>query len=237
LYKERFSNGDYDYYIVGDIDYNSLKLAIEKYLASIERKVIEDYSPIKLKQLSEDKLVARNYASGEDTNVVMVFGDKEKIDDNYEYYSSMVRNALDTELIKEVREKLSGAYNISAWVDIYKHELDRGRLFVSFSCKPERAKELMEAVRKTIKSVMDGNIGDETISYLKESYKRDYERNQGTNDYYISYFENEIWGEEQLISPMEYNELVSKENIINFLDDVYGMYEGDFILYPADYEK
>lgn len=237
LYNERFANGDYDYYIVGDIDYEALKPAIAKYLASVERKVVEDYSPVVLKQLSTDKVVARNFASGEDTNVIMVFGDKEKIDEGYEYYASMLQNSLDTELIKEVRENLSGAYNISAWVDVYKHNLDRGRLFISFSCQPERAEELMEAVRKTVKGVLDGNIGDETISYLKESYKRDYERNKGTNDYYISYFENEIWGEDQLISPVEYDGMVSKENIMNFLETVYGMYEGDFILYPADYEK
>ena len=237
LYKERFTGGDYDYYIVGDIDYEALKPAIEKYLASVERKVVEDYSPIRLKQLSTNKKVVRNFASGEDTNVIMVFGDKESIDENYEYYASMLQNSLDTELIKEVRENLSGAYNISAWVDVYKHDLDRGRLFVSFTCQPERAEELMEAVRKTVKSVLDGNIGDETISYLKESYKRDYERNKGTNDYYVSYFENEIWGEEQPIVPKEYDKMVSKENIMKFMEAVYGMYEGDFVLYPADYEK
>lgn len=237
IYKDRFCKGDYDYYIVGDINYDEIKPAIEKYLASIHREKTEDYEYIRQKQLDEDKVLVKNLANGKDTRVVILFGDDEPLGEDFDYYGSMVQNVLDTELTKTVREKLSGAYNIAAWADISKHDLTRGRIFVSFTCEPQRVDELVKAVRDTFKNVLNGNISDETISYIIESYKRDYDRLQGTNDYYINYFENLIYGDNQLLNPADYNKLVSKKNILKFLEKIYGDYEGDFILNPFDSEE
>lgn len=44
MYKDRLGNGNnFDYYIVGDFDYNQVKESIAKYLTAISTSKQEDY--------------------------------------------------------------------------------------------------------------------------------------------------------------------------------------------------
>lgn len=234
LYKDRFSNGiDYDYYIVGDFDYDILKKGIETYLASLNTGKREDIKVLPEDIRTKNVTIEKNLGKGEESTVIIHYGKKASLDLKSLYFSDMLKQALDVELTKKLREEMSGVYGAYSSVSINKYYLDRGDFSIEFTCDPKRVQELIEASKKVIEKVLVGDISDETIKLLKESYKANYDRNYMKNSFYESYFDHLIFSEAQDLKPDEYNKLVTKENIANFLKTIYGGYEAKFILNPA----
>lgn len=234
LYKDRFSNGiDYDYYIVGDFDYDSLKKSIETYLASLNSGKREDLKILPEEIRTKNVTVEKNLGKGEESTVIIHFGKKASLDLKSLYFSDMLKQALDVELTKKLREEMSGVYGAYSSVSINKYYLDRGDFSIEFTCDPKRVQELVEASKKVIEKVLAGDISDETIKLLKESYKANYDRTYLKNSFYENYFDHLIFSEAQELKPEDFSKLVSKENIANFLKTIYGGYEAKFILNPT----
>ncbi len=233
IFNERLANGiDYDYYIVGDISEVEVRENIEMYLASLTNGVKEDYKVLSQDKLRNNVLLERHYGTGEEATVVMYYGSNEVVSEDFEYFGFMATSALDAELIKVIREELSGAYSISSWVEVDRFDLENGRWALAFTCDPERVNELMNAVDQVVNKVLDGNITDETISFVKEKYKSNYEQNLGTNDFYYDYFDRIITNQKKELTPKEFDQLVSKENIVKFINSIHGGYKARFVLYP-----
>lgn len=232
VYNDRLSSGDFDYYIVGDFDYDNLKESVEKYIASLDRKPNENYKILNEDLLKHNVKLTRDYATGKESTVLLYFGDNVNIDKNHEYYEMMAVSTMDTELIKKIREEMGGVYSISSWIDIDKHNLTRGKLGLIFTCDPQRVDELVAAIDQVMKNILKGQITDETISYIKEKYKANYEKTLGTDEFYRDYLFNEIIGDPQDRTPEEFDKLVSKDAIIKFLNSIYGGYKGEFVVNP-----
>ena len=234
IYKNRFSNGvDYDYYIVGDFDYNKLKEAIPMYLASLNTGNEENFKVLDEKIRDKNVEVKKDLGLGEEASVIISFGKTTKLDKNYRYYNHMTSNILEIELIKILREKMSGVYSLNANIYTDKFYSDRASFDISFTCDPKRADELIAAAKVVIENIIKGQIDDKSIAFLKEKYLADYNRVLNKNSYYEAYFSNIMLDEPQDLTPEEFNKLVTKENISNFLKEIYGGYEAKYILNPA----
>jgi|GEM_PF-5636863 len=233
LYKERFYNTkNFDYYIVGDFNYEEVKEYIKLYLASLNEGEKEDYNYIKPDFFQENIEFSKNLNLGEEATVVIYSGNNQELDENFEYYINMATSVIDTELIKEIREKLGGVYNISSWVEASRHNLNRGRLGISFTCDPSRVEELTSRIYSLMDEILEKNISKESIDFIHEKYRRDYERSLNTNDFYEEYFINLLEGRRTKLSPDEFDKLVKEEDIKEFIRKIYGAYRGVFILYP-----
>ena len=234
MYKERFGNGiDYDYYIVGDLNYEELKKGISNFLASLNTGKKEDIKILDEKIRTSNVSINKDLGKGEESTVILYFGKKTSLDKKSLYFDDMLKQALDTELTKKLREEMSGVYGAYSSVTVSQYYLDRGEFSIEFTCDPKRVSELVEASKFVINKVLKGDISDETIKLLKESYKSNYDRTYLKNDYYKDYFDRLIFSEDQTIKPEEYDKLVTKENISSFLKSIYGEYEAKFVLNPA----
>ena len=66
------------------------------------------------------------------------------------------------------------------------------QVYVEFGCEPEREEELSAAVIDTIKEIQKGNISDEIIAKVKESYVRNIETSLRNNYWWLNRFSAEI---------------------------------------------
>lgn len=234
IYKDRFTNGiDYDYYIVGDFDYSELKKSLPLYLASLSNGTKETYKVIDEPFRSNNIELIKDLGLGEEAKVIISFGKKNNLDKNHEYLNYMTSSVLEIELIKVLREKMSGVYGVSAFINTDKFYPDRGSFDITFTCDPKRVQELINAAKSVVENVINGKIDDKSITFLKEKYLADYNRNLYKNSYFENYFTKLILEEDQDLSPEEFNKLVTKENISNFLKGIYGGYEAKYILNPS----
>ncbi len=237
LYKDRLGNGNnFDYYIVGDFDYNQVKESITKYLTAIDTSKQEDYKILPEKIRDTNATLEKNLSLDKNSKVILYFGKKTTLNKDEKYLNFMAEKALSTEMLEILREKMSGVYSLNVNINTSEFYLDRGEIGIVFTCKPERVQELIKAAKEVVNNVANGKINDETISYLKKSYRTNYEREYKKNSYFNEYFSNIILGKEQTISPDEYDKMVSKNNISSFIKNIYGDYETTFILNPETKE-
>ena len=234
LYKDRLGNGNnFDYYIVGDFDYNQVKQSISKYLTAIDTSKQEEYKILPEKIRDTNVTLERNLSLDKNSKVILYFGKKTNLNKDEKYLNFMAEKALSTEMLEILREKMIGVYSLNVNINTSEFYLDRGEISVVFTCKPERVQELIKAAKEVVNNVANGKINDETISYLKKSYRTNYEREYKKNSYFNEYFSNIILEKEQTISPDEYDKMVSKNNISSFIKNIYGDYETTFIFFSS----
>ena len=99
---------------------------------------------------------------------------------------------LNIRLREVIREDKSGSYGVSTngyidgWPERYY------RVSIEFGCEPARQDELYETVIDTIKEIQKGNISDDLIEKLKETYIRTIETNMRNNYWWLNRFTAEV---------------------------------------------
>ena len=105
---------------------------------------------------------------------------------------NQLASVLDIRLREVIREDKSGSYGVSCggFIDGWPERFYQ--VYVEFGCEPEREEELSAAVIDTIKEIQKGNISDEIIAKVKESYVRNIETSLRNNYWWLNRFSAEI---------------------------------------------
>jgi zinc protease len=82
---------------------------------------------------------------------------------------------LDIMLNNEIREKLGGVYSISSGASVSVIPRGEYSLIIYFQCNPERADELIDAVRENL-AIIIKNVNTDTFSKAKEALLMEHER-------------------------------------------------------------
>ena len=183
IYRERFSNAaDFTFFIVGNIDVESLKPLVKKYLASIgstgtreEWKFHSDYFP---KGKNEHRIAIK---MEEPKAGVMI---KMKADAKYTrekaIYQNILKSILDIRFTKNIREKEGGTYGVGVKANMSLKPKPKLSLDISFQCDPEKVDYLKSLVYKELdeiqKSVNQSDL-DKVVSNMKKSTEKRTESN------------------------------------------------------------
>ena len=96
-----------------------------------------------------------------------------------------IDNTDHVEVIHElIKDKVGGF--IDGWPERFY------KVYIDFGCEPVREEELQAAVIETIKDVQSGNMSDEVITKLKESYTRNVETSMRNNYWWVNRISSEI---------------------------------------------
>jgi zinc protease len=94
-------------------------------------------------------------------------------------------NLIDIRLHEVIREDKGGTYGVrvggymEGWPERYY------KVNVSFNCEPAREEELQQAVLQTIEEIKKGDISDEMMTKLKETFLRTYETSVRNNYWWL----------------------------------------------------
>ena len=200
VFRERYGNAaDFTFVFVGDFDEKNLVDLCAYYLGNIltndskdETKYVYFPFPKSNKTLTVKKGVD-NYGY-----VYVGFGGELPQSDDIEQKTkeSVIINqmnaVLDIRLREVIREDKSGSYGvgcyagIDGWPDRYYY------VGIEFGCEPARQEELSAAVVETINDIKAGNISDELLVKVKESYSRSIETALRNNGWWINRFAAEV---------------------------------------------
>lgn len=233
IFKDRFDT-DYDYYFIGDFDYEEIKGLIEHYIASLPVRAKENYKVISEEILDGKDSFTMNLGTGEESSVFLRYGGRSNLDSNSGYYKVISNIILEAELSKVLREDLGGIYSIEIKSTIDSHMPDRAYIDINFFTDPDRVEEMIEATDKVINNIISGNISPEIIEYIKSIYSQQFESELHTGDYYSDLFTRLIYGEKEKLIPQEFNNLLKVEDIISYMKWIYGGYKGTFVLNPQN---
>ena len=200
VYRERFANpADFTFIFVGDFNEKELVDLCACYFGSLKTNdKFDETKYVYFPFPKESKSIVVNKGIDDKGHIYMAFGDSlpvcDDIDEKFRENEIIhqLASLLNIRLREVIREDKSGSYGVSTngyidgWPERYY------RVSIEFGCEPARQDELYETVIDTIKEIQKGNISDDLIEKLKETYIRTTETNMRNNYWWLNRFTAEV---------------------------------------------
>ena len=208
------------YYFVGNIDKDTLKPLVEKYIASLPGKAVEkknlNYDPAF--GIKAGKNVDK-YTMKMDTPQIygrIVVSGNEKLDLRSDILSTILEQVLTERLLNKIREEMGAVYSISARVRISRFAKPNTTIVIPLLLKPEKADEAIVEVNKILDSVTE-EIKPEELAKAKETLVKDYRESFERNSTWLTAMSVEHTdGADIVHGAVEATEAVTAEDVIGF---------------------
>jgi len=217
IYKERFSNANnLKFFIVGNIDIDSITPVLEKYLGSLpgtgKPENWIDKSPkfpvgitnFEIKKGSDPKSM-----------VGIIFDEKCDWNDKNRICLRMAKEIISIKLIEVIREEMSGVYSPQVQLNFDQYPISEFSLMIMFGCSPKNTDKLSKATFKIIKSIRDKGPQDVDLSKAKEELIREREVDIKTNKFWSDRLEYFYFNNDDAKMITDYN---NKINAITLKD-------------------
>ena len=200
IYRERFGNpADFTFVFVGDFNEKQLVDLCAYYLGTLKTNInFEETKYVYFPFPKKNQTVTVRKGIDNTGDVYICFGGELPQCDDMEqsFRESTIINQLgsllDIRLREVIREDKSGSYGVSAggYIDGWPERFYQ--VYIDFGCEPAREEELSAEVIKTIKDIQKGNISDELVDKLKETYIRSVETSLRNNYWWLNRFSAEV---------------------------------------------
>lgn len=212
FFKDRYADAsDFTFIFVGNVDMKEFRKFVETYIASLPSK--------KRNELWRD--LGINYARGPLYKEV-VKGIEPKsavrlvIADDFDYNpeNTLKLNAMmevfNIRLREVIREDKGGVYGIRAFQRVNQYPKPRYSITIAFGTGPTRVEELISSAIDVMNEMRNKDVSDDNLSKVKEILKREYERSQKENNFWLNYIYNSDYNKLDLGRIAKYNENVDK---------------------------
>ncbi len=188
IYKQRFANAaDFTFFFVGNVDADSLKPQVEKYIASLPATgKKENYKDIKLNILPGKR---RNNFQREmqtpKSTVYTVFSGKCPFTLENNLKMSMLDQILDIVYTEKVREDEGGTYGVSVRGSVSDYPKNTFRLLIGFDTDPAKKDKLISIIHSELKNMADKGPSDVNFNKVKEFMLKKQKENLIENGYWL----------------------------------------------------
>lgn len=192
IYKERFSKAnDFKFFIVGNIDADSITPLLEKYLGSLpgtakpenwldkNPKFPEGITDLEIKKGTDPKSM-----------VGIILNEKFEWNDKNRICLRMAEEIISIKLIEVIREEMSGVYSPQIQMDFAQFPSSEYTLMVMFGCSPKNTNKLTKAVFKIIQNIRDKGPQEVDLNKTKEALVREREVDMKTNKFWLGRLES-----------------------------------------------
>lgn len=184
IYKKLFPGADsFTFYMVGNVDLNTLKPLVEKYIGSIPTTghpagTVDDHAaPVK-------GTVVEDFQTPMQQPKVSVHyrftGDMQQTIKN-KLAMRLLTEALSTRYLTSIREEKGGTYGVQVYGSTQKRPAETYRMDIQFDTNAEMADELQEIVMQEIRNIAENGPKSEDIEktreYLAKQWKNSLEQN------------------------------------------------------------
>jgi len=243
IYSQRFSNaGDFKFFIVGNINVDSITPILEKYLGGLpvngkpenwidkSPKFPEGVTDIEFKKGAEPKSM-----------VGLIFNEKFEWNDNNRIILSLVEQIFEIKLIEVIREELSGVYSPQLQVQFDQYPKPEFTMMVMFGCSPKNTGKLTKSVFGIINSVKKKGPTSIDVEKAKEAIIREREVNSKTNKFWLKRIENYYFNNDNVALINDYKNKVTAITAKEIQDFVIKYFPGTHyvrvVLKPEDKKK
>jgi zinc protease len=227
IYKERFANpADFIFIFVGNFDEKVMREYLELYLGSLQTSENRDDVNLGVvKGFPKEQINKDIYIGTEEQSFVgIAFQQEFPWTEENRALLRVLKDALDIELIAEIREKMSGVYSPMCMLDWQNMPQSEFLLIVFFGCAPKNTDTLSNAVFRILKEMMQNGPSEETMGKVKQQFGKLYETQLTTNEFW-KYTLSKTWlrnGDIRTIptSAERVNKITSKD-IADFLQQYF----------------
>ena len=174
--------------ITGDVDLDSLKPLVEKYIGSLPKgkktKGIKDLAP-RIVKGENIKTIQTDMETPKST-VVEVYSDYRPYTVKDDVLASAVSYVLDQIYVETLREDEGGTYGASSSANAGLEPEPMYIMQVAFECKPEMADKLRAMARDEFRKLAENGPTDEQFNRTLENFKKNVPENRISNSYWMN---------------------------------------------------
>lgn len=187
IYAQRFANaGDFTFIFVGNVNADSLKPLVEKYIASLPAKgKKEKYADVKLnvRQGMIKKHFDRTMETPK-TTVYTIFSGQCPYTLENRLKMSMLDQILDIVYTEKVREDQGGTYGVGVSGSVSNYPKNSFRLLVGFDTNDQKRDTLINIVYKELKTIAETGPTEVNFNKVKEFMLKKYKEDLRENGYW-----------------------------------------------------
>lgn len=212
--KERFKNAaDFKFFFVGNIDVETLKPLVEKYIGGIPSvEGTENWVDLGIDK--PEGVVERLVKKGQEeksTQYIVFHGDFDYTGQNRVQLNAMGR-ILTTKLLEVIREDKSGVYSIGARPGSTKFPDEKYTVSISYGTSPDKLEDLKSAVFEVIKEFAKKGPTEDELAKAKEKMLRERETQVRENGYWLNILANTYY-----LKNGDFSEYGAYEELVNNL--------------------
>lgn len=211
IYRERFADaGDFTFFIVGNIDENSVKSLVEKYIGSLtDLPRNEEWKDTKVgmpdgKTLREIRIPLET----EKAKVAVTFNNRIKWTPETNMAMNVVKDVLQLRYTEEIREKEGGTYGIGVAAQNLKYPRNEKMLRVSFDTDPGKAAHLKSIVYRETKKLAETGPEAEELNKVIKNVLKDREQVKPNNSYWMNILVDYYLNGVNFDLPANYEEII-----------------------------
>jgi len=229
IYKERFANpADFIFTFVGNFDQKIMRDFLELYLGSLPTSPVRDeVNPSVVKGFPREQINQDIFAGTEEQSFVgIVYQQEFTWTEENKTILHALNDALQIELIAEIREKMSGVYSpalVLTWNQLPRSEY---LMIIFFGCNPNNTDNLANAVFKILREMQQNGPSEETMIKVKQQLIKQRETSVKTNDFWRQILTNMWIQNDDVTTILEFEERVNKltpNDIANFLQKYFDL--------------
>lgn len=199
MYRDRTCDvGDFTFVVVGNVDMESLKPLVERYLGGLpssgrDEEIIDD--GVETRKGVYRNIFKNKMETPTGTEIILYSGDIEATQKN-SMLMSYLQQILNMVYTEEVREKEGGTYGVGVEGSVAKYPEGEFMLSISFNMAPERREELVGIVIRELDKMAKEGPRDEHIEKVRTYMLRSFDEAQKENGSWVYwlyryYFDNE----------------------------------------------
>ncbi|WP_372793423.1 M16 family metallopeptidase [Lutibacter sp.] len=215
-YLERFGNAsDFEFFIVGDLQPETLKPLLEKYIASIPTDDTKERWKDNTAKWQSNAIDKDIYLKMEHPKSSVRIGYKNEIE--YSLKNELIARALGDILqlrfTETLREQEGGTYGASAGANVSKRPVESASVSVSFDCNPEKVEKLVVIVHREIENMAKGKIQQTDLNKVTTNYLKERKEQQQYNSYEMSLLINYFREGYHMNDPKNFEDLVNNISV------------------------
>lgn len=189
IYKERFANAaDFEFFFVGDIDIDSVRPLLEKYLGSLPvSKSRENYKNVTFR-LADGQRKNVFEKKQETPNSITLFVNHAHVKEDLKTLLtvSMLEQLMSMRYTETVREDEGGAYSVGVQGEVEDYPENVASILVQLPTAPDKRDRMAEVVYKGMDAMCDEGPKAEDLQKVKEYLHRSFQENVKDNGFWLN---------------------------------------------------
>ena len=225
LYSERFkSAGDFDFFVTGAFNIDSLRLFTEQYIASLPGTKKREPKATKQLETYHNGTVTNRFERKMETpqaQLVQYWHGERKYNVKEQLAANALGSILSMRYIKSIREEKGFAYSAYASANLGTGIKEGLQLYIECPFTPAKCDSVLMLIRQELDSVAANGVTEEELNNFRQYRHKNYANQQRMNSYWsgliVSYT---TWGYDTHTNFDEIVDSLTVDDVRNFLKDV-----------------
>lgn len=211
IYKARFSDASgFTFFFVGNIDLETVKPLLEKYLGSLPAKGLKEKARDLGINIPAGRITKTVYSGKvQKSSVMLVYSGPFDYSFNNTFKMNAIADALKISITQRLRDREGGTYTPDVQINMTKYLKSRFSLTLSFDCAPQNVDKLIASAQDELNKMRTSGPSAENLQKFKAVSKSGLQTGSANNGFWLDYLVSRNINKEPLTQFLDYETAIN----------------------------